>query len=85
MPPKSQSRQQEHQQRERQNAAPVGDALAVIPYVNAQGKKDTRMLELAPVWRSERGNLTFKLDLFPLQWLDPQHPRTIVIKMREGK
>lgn len=78
MPPKSQSRQQEHQQRER-------DALAVIPYVNAQGEKDTRMLELAPVWRSERGNLTFKLDLFPLQWLDPQHPRTIVIKMREGK
>lgn len=85
MPPKSQSKQQEHQQRERSNAAPVGDALAVLPYVNSNKEKDTRMLELAPVWRSERGNLTFKLDMFPLQWLDPLHPRTIVIKMRGDK
>lgn len=85
MPPKSQSRQTEHQQREQRNASPVGDALAVIPYVNAQGEKDSRMLELAPVWVSERGNYTFKLDMMPLAWLDPHHPRTIVIKMRGEK
>lgn len=85
MPPKSQTKQQEHQQRERSNAQPEGDALAVLPYINAQGEKDSRMVELGPVWRSERGNLTFRLDMMPLAWLDPNHPRTIVIKMRGSK
>ena len=81
----STSRQQQHRQQENKNRAPEADALAVIPYVTADGERDTRMVELGPVWRSERGNLTFKLQLWPLQWDDPQHDRTIVIKMREAK
>jgi len=79
------SRQQQHSNQQRQNRGPEGDALAIIPTINASGEKDTLTLELGPVWRSDKGNLTFKLHLFPLQWLDPNHPRTIVIKMREAK
>lgn len=81
----STSRQQQHRQREQQNKPPVGDALASLTYFNSDGEKASRMVELGPVWESERGNLTFKLQLWPLQWDDPNHDRVIVIKMREAK
>lgn len=80
-----QSRNQQHRQREQQNRQPEADALAVLPFTTADGERDSRMVELGPVWRSERGNLTFRLQLWPLQWDDPAHDRTIVIKMRGDK
>lgn len=81
----AQSRQQQHRQREQQNEGPRADALAVLPYTNADGQADSKMVELGPVWMSRAGNLTFKLQLWPLQWDDPQHDRVIVIKMRGDK
>lgn len=81
----TQSRRQQHEQREQQNKPPVGDVLAVLPYVTSDGQKDSKMVELGPVWESKAGNLTFRLQLWPLQWDDPNHDRVIVIKMREPK
>jgi hypothetical protein len=64
----------------RKSSQPVADALALI------GEGDNQLtLELAAVWTTERGNLSFRFHLFPLQWLDPNCKRVVVIKMRGSK
>lgn len=63
-----------------QHAPPYGDALAMV---HRAGEDEAKPIQIGAVWMSERGNLTFHLDLFPLAWLDPHARRTIVIKKRE--
>ena len=63
---------------QRKNVHPVGDALALV----GEGD-DALTLELGPVWKSDKGNLNFRMNLFPLAWLDPTCKRVVVIKMRD--
>jgi hypothetical protein len=58
-----------------QGDKPWGYAQAVVP----GGNEKDEWVELGPVWRTEKGNLTFTLRTEPLAWRDIRTPRRIVI------
>lgn len=69
-----------------QRSVPVADLCAIIEERNVDPhgnvKAVDRFVELCPLWRTEKGNLSGTLHSEPVQWRSPGVMRRLVIRMR---
>lgn len=68
-----------------QNKLPWGNAFAVIDRDDdgGRGEQKADWLALGPVWESEKGALSFRLQVEPIAWRSPNFPRRVVIVPRD--
>lgn len=67
---------------DQKTTTPWGDAFAPEE-VGSGNQKKTIWVELGPVWKGERGSLSFTLRVEPLHWREYATERRIVVRERE--
>lgn len=61
---------------------PVGDIVAIVDRLGRRGESD--FVRIAPVWESEKGNLSFTLNVEPIAWRNALARRSCMFRCADG-